>query len=297
MGWQTRRRALVRLVAIVQGLALTACASLIDPFPLPPHAFLDETRVQARVMAVAAPLLLANADSCPQTHAFSGLLTTHRADWRERAVFGDQRRGMVWIAVSHSPAARAGLRTGDVIYALNGDWTAGNARDHDDLRNRRLPRAVRSGPVDLKLRRDGEWMDITLHPEPACARAVEIVEHRRPAAWMAAQTLYVTRPLAMAEPEVLARELALALARETIARQGESAALRRVNTVAAEVWQTVNFVSGMEALDELSFRTPGHERPPREIVTDEAHLVLALAYLQAASRYRAPPLELASVQP
>ncbi|MFN3835096.1 MAG: hypothetical protein ACK4NO_04255 [Glycocaulis sp.] len=287
----------VRLVVAgwLAGL-LQACASL-HPYTATGDGFLDETRLQAGVMAVAAPLLLANADTCPQTHAFSGLLTTHRADWRERAVFADQRRGMVWIAAPHSPAARAGLRTGDVIYALNGDWTAGNARDHDDLRNRRLPRAVRSGPVALKLRRDGEWMDATLHPEPAGARAVEIVDHRRPVAWMAAQTLYVTRPLAMEEPEVLARELALALARETIARYGESAALRRANNLANEVWQTVNFVSGMETLDELSLRTPRHGRPPREIVTDEAHLALALAYLQAASRYRAPPLELASVQP
>lgn len=65
--------------AIVLACILAGCTSL-GPLGPSRHDMLDETRLNARVLAVAGPLLLANAAHCPVTHNFAGLITTHRAD-------------------------------------------------------------------------------------------------------------------------------------------------------------------------------------------------------------------------
>lgn len=203
---------------------------------------------------------------------------------------------MVWVVAPASPAAQAGLQTGDVILSLNGYWTAENARDHDDLRNRRLPRAVRSGVVPMRVMRDGAGFDVEVRAEPACAARVELIDHARAAAWIAGDTLYVTRPLAHAEAGTLAQELALALAEAIVAQHREGPGWRQASAAGQRAWQVVNFVSGMQALDHLAGRTPSHERPPRPQAPDTTQLALARVLLAEASAYRVP-LELASVQP
>ncbi len=283
------------LAGLLAGL-LAACASL-DPLAPPGRDFREETRLQARLMALASPLLLANADHCPATSPYSGLITTHRADWPQRGVLGNERRAVVWIVAPHSPAARAGLQTGDVILSVNGRWMSQTARDHDDLRNRRLPAAMRSGEVSLHVLRDGEGLDITVRPEPACAGTVTIVDAWRSAAWITGDTLFVTRPLATVAPEALADRLALALAEAVITQHSDGLAWRQINAAGQQAVQAVNFVTALDALDVIGGRGPREARPPRARSLDTTQLSLARMLLAEASAYRSAPLELASVQP
>ncbi len=276
-------------------LCLAACTTLTAPLTpgLEPRlALADETRLQARILALAAPLIIANARHCPQNHPYSGLITTHIADWQAgerdhvRAAYGADPRAAVWIVAEGSPAAGAGLMPGDVLLSLNGRWSEPNARWHDDLRARTLPDALRRGETHLRVQRGDEGIELVLIPQPACAAQVRLVSidlagGRRQAVWMAGDTLFVDRAFAAVTPDDRLRQyMALVLARHIARHQPLPPILER----ALQGPDIVRFALGVDAMDQLAGRGPEHAAP-RWRTPSEAEIALAAHLLVQAETH------------
>ena len=250
-----------------------------------------ETALQAHVLSLAAPLLLQNAELCPQPRPFSGLVTTTIGDWRPEHRAGAHElleaghRARVWIVAADTPAAHAGLQAGDMLIRVNGRWSQPSARWNDDLHTRILPAAMRRGPVRLELDRRGESVELTLHPEPACAGHVRIVGQQA-SAWISDGTLYVGRAFALAAPDgMLQQHFALALARHVNGYRPGSALLAR----GRQADSLVRFAFGVDAVQSLAGRGP-ESTPPRWRAPSPAETALAAQMLERAGVYASPSL-------
>lgn len=299
-------------------LCLTACAALTPPLTPamePRLAVAEETLLQARVLSLAAPVLTANARHCPQTHPFTGLVTTHLADWpgagRDELddILGADHHAAVWIVADASPAARAGLLAGDTVRGLNGRWSEPNARWHDDFRARTFPAALGRGETRLRVQRGQQILNVVLTPQPACAAHVRLVSidlegARRQPVWIAGDTLFIDRAFAAGAPDPLLQQFtALALARHIGRHQSLPAPVMR----ALQGPDIVRFAFGLDAMDQLAGRGPEQKPPRRRRPSGTQIRLAALLLLQAqladeavyasapgSSRASAPPNGLAS---
>lgn len=280
-------------------LCLAGCATLaphLTPGLDPRLPASEETRLQARVLALAAPLLTANAHDCPDPRPFSGLVTTALGDWpasardTARGELGVDHRASVWIIAPGSPAAQAGLRHGDVILALNAHWSAPTARWHDDFRARAFPAALAQGDTRLRVQRGAEHLDLVITPQSACAAGVSLVaadpaSRSRQPVWIAAGTLHVSRAFARdTADEALRQTIALALARHIAETRPVPALLARAHQADA----VMRFTLGLDAMDQLAGRGPEHS-PPRWQTSSEAEAALAALMLERAGVYASPP--------
>mgnify|MGYP000005810173 CR=1 FL=1 len=143
--------------------------------------------MDARVNAVGYRLAVANTQLCPDTGPVTGLLLhaeTQYSDYlrqaaRERWGLDGDLPGLAAVAPD-SPAARAGLRVGDLLISVNGVPFAkgepgapaafeGLAANID-----RLDKALPAGDVRLVVRRAGLERTVTLTPVEACAYVFQV---------------------------------------------------------------------------------------------------------------------------
>jgi hypothetical protein len=171
--------------SVVPGLllVLAGCAA---PGPLPeppaPEAIARETEYQRqlslehrqqeaeRLVRIAQPLLEAALPLCSdQQRSNYGLrlhnLASYAPDMRvaARALYGLDQRIRLRQPLPSSPAARAGLRQGDIVVRIQGRLT--KDRSARDLR-REL--AAETGPVEVVVQRDEITLQVRLAPVRQC---------------------------------------------------------------------------------------------------------------------------------
>ncbi|HEX8568520.1 MAG TPA: M48 family metallopeptidase [Caulobacteraceae bacterium] len=182
-------------------LLTTACATVQPQVNLPAAeaealrretethqaAALDRLRDhEARVTVMGYRLAVANAELCAKRGGAPGFTLFQTAQLpRELRAAARNRFEVsdivsVWVVVPDSPAAKAGLKAGDGLVAINGervrgaDRTArrntwGTSGQEVERLNDRLDRAFDRGPVQLLVRSaDGTERTITVTPETGC---------------------------------------------------------------------------------------------------------------------------------
>lgn len=186
---------LPRLLSRLACAALASTAVGCSPTPgLAPIGPADEatrlsslTDLDQRVARVAWRLSEANAELCPAVRLSAGW-ALHSArqyslDLRPRAMERFGLRGDlpgVLAAPTGSPAAAAGLRTGDLLLTIDGahleQGPPGGAASWDGLgRNLRVvDAALADGVADLRIERAGEVVDLTIRPVQACGYDVQL---------------------------------------------------------------------------------------------------------------------------
>lgn len=146
---------------------LSACTG-VRPETAVPYREEREAAMLSRVQTVAFPILLASADRCPfdQEGTYGFVLEDGpMPDFQARSESG---RGIVVSQVYvRSPAARAGLQTGDQLIEINTrDVSTDAASAASDL-VRRLTRA-RVQPLQLDVMRSGHRLRLLLNAAPFC---------------------------------------------------------------------------------------------------------------------------------
>ncbi len=143
-------------------------------------SYLRET--DYRVQAIVYRLGAAGRALCSETLPLSGLAFHHLAEYgaadRARAIadYGIDRGPGILSVIEGSPAARAGLRAGDVLTAVNGtplpdpatiaaaaDWRPLTVATESGIEDQ-----LRLGPARLDLLRAGQPLTVTLVAEPGC---------------------------------------------------------------------------------------------------------------------------------
>ncbi len=127
---------------------------------------------EVRVLSVSYQIRVAAVELCGDEVApVLGLSAARRTDIGEvgREFWGLEDQIQVLHVLDGSPAARAGVRRGDLLLAINGRAIQKTEKIGEALR------ASRRGPLELRLQRE----ESTLHPElpvvPACHHRVELV--------------------------------------------------------------------------------------------------------------------------
>lgn len=224
----------IDLVALVAALASTpAVAQTKSPEvapaalrPAPPSYLREEDH---RVAAVAYRLGKAGVRLCPLASPLTGMLLHHLPEYdpQGRKAMIDahslQRGPGVLAIVADSPAARAGLRAGDVLIAMNSKLFASPvtmAAEPDRKRWRalveqsegELEEQLRSGATRLTVLRDGEKMTISLSAEPGCPTRIRLARSAQVNAFASGR--YVIMTTAMLNFIASEDELAVVIAHE-----------------------------------------------------------------------------------
>lgn len=143
-----------------------------------------------RVARVGYHLGFMGAHRCQSPYPLTGLSLHHLAEYarpdhaRAIARFHLDRGPGVLTVVENSPAARAGLRAGDVILAINGKpLPSGPATSTSNPKTTRvlleqterlLESDFRNGPAELAVLRDGLETNVALRPISGCAARVRL---------------------------------------------------------------------------------------------------------------------------
>ena len=184
-------------------------------------AYVYESRLkdQARVLAVADRLLLANTDLCPATKRFAGVSTVVVGDVAAKEqpavaqLLGTGTGPLVTYVSAGGPAAEAGLAKGDEILTLDGaavkTGKGGGAAFSQALNKALLSPAE---TIALTYRRGGEEHEAVLRPKLRCGYAAGISDDAVVNAYADGQSIFVTRP--MLRVATTEDELALVLAHE-----------------------------------------------------------------------------------
>jgi PDZ domain/Peptidase family M48 len=162
-----------------------------------------------RVGIVAYRLALAGSPLCRERYPLTGLLFHHLAEYEP----GDQplmvgRYGLdrgpgVLTVIAGTPAARAGLAAGDVLLAVNGrPLPTGRSllgeprrekwRRLADEAEEELETALRQGPVDLRVLREGREVELRLGSIPACLGRVRLARSTQVNAFATGRTVVMT---------------------------------------------------------------------------------------------------------
>jgi hypothetical protein len=203
----------LRLAAPLAAFALWAgAASGQVPTPAPVAEAAASTtlrRDDLRVAEVAYRLALAGAPSCAERHPLTGMLFHHLAEYelRDRPLmvsrYGLDRGPGILTVVAGTPAARAGLVAGDVLLAVNGRPLPTGAsvaaeprrekwRRLADEAEAELEAALRQGPAELRVLRDGLETGVRLGSIPACLGRVRLARSTQVNAFATGRTVVMT---------------------------------------------------------------------------------------------------------
>ena len=133
-------------------------------------AFADIAELQSRLMRVADPIRVANAELCPRTRLGIGLKTHSLSNYAPRLrdaarrELGAQDTPRVFVVVEGSPAERAGIRRGDALLV------GGEAVSHS---SRALLEALESGRLAVQ-DPEGRVREVEVSPRLECAYDVKM---------------------------------------------------------------------------------------------------------------------------
>lgn len=162
-----------------------------------------------RVALVAYRLALAGSALCTERHPLTGMLFHHLAEYEpgDRLLmverYGLDRGPGVLAVLADTPAARAGLVAGDVLLAVNGRLLPTGASVAAEPKRERWRRladeaeaemesALRRGPADLKILRQGREATLRLGSLPACLGRVRLARSTQVNAFATGRTVVMT---------------------------------------------------------------------------------------------------------
>jgi len=230
--------------------------------PLPAGAAAESTtlrRDDLRVGTVAYRLALAGAPLCPERFPLTGLLFHHLAEYepRDRPLmvrrYGLDRGPGALAVIAGTPAARAGLVAGDTLLAVNGrPLPSGTSVLAESKREKwrrladeaedELETALRQGPADLLVLRDGRELSLRLGSLPACLGRVRLARSSQVNAFATGRSVVMT--LAMLNFLRSDDELAVVLGHELAhnifhhrAMRSEEGILRGLGLKPSAVWK------------------------------------------------------------
>ena len=162
-----------------------------------------------RVALVAYRLALSGAPLCTERYPITGMLFHHLAEYEPAdrplmvARYGLDRGPGVLTVVSNSPAARAGLTAGDVLLAVNGRPLPTGAsvaaepkrekwRQLAEEAEAELETALRRGPAELRVLREGREFTARLGSLPACLGRVRLARSTQVNAFATGRSVVMT---------------------------------------------------------------------------------------------------------
>lgn len=181
-----------------------------------------------RVAAMGYRLALDGRPLCPVLAPVSGLLLHHLAEYeaadRSALIAAGLDRGPgVLAVVAGSPAAKAGLRAGDVLLTVNGapfpsETGIAAIKDSEAFRPRlesidlQLIDALGRGPATLSVLRGGETLSLTVTAASGCPPRIRLARSAQKDAFiLRGQVIVTTATLALAAND---DELAFVIAHE-----------------------------------------------------------------------------------
>lgn len=258
------RSALRRIAFAPLAALLLSAQAPADPAPAPGAAAeaADSTtlrRDDLRVGLVAYRLALAGSALCPERYPLTGLLYHHLAEYEPAdrrlmvARYGLDRGPGVLTVMADTPGARAGLVAGDVLLAVNGRALPTGAsvaaepkrekwRRLADEAEDEIEAALRQGPADLRVLRDGREIQLRLGSIPACLGRVRLARSTQVNAFATGRSVVMT--LAMLNFLKSDDELAVVLGHELAhnifhhrAIRSEEGILRGLGIKPSAVWK------------------------------------------------------------
>ncbi len=178
-----------RLRILVSACAFLSVAACAGPVTAPPTSSNAEIRQETmkqqslllerhvadsdRIFRIAYPLMVANAEFCrPRTSPTVGSTVWSAAGLSgntgamARQVYGLGNNLTIRDVAPNSPTARAGLRRGDVLIALNGQNIPANAQGAKVAENIVLQTGLR--PIDVVYERGGNVNTTVIQPVEGC---------------------------------------------------------------------------------------------------------------------------------
>jgi hypothetical protein len=204
-----RRIVLAPLAALLLSAQLPASR---PPAPGPVAEAAGSTTLRQddlRVGLVAYRLALAGAPLCAERYPLTGLLYHHLAEYEPAdrklmaARYGLDRGPGILTVMAGTPAERAGLVAGDVLLAVNGRPLPSGASAAAEPKRERWRRladeaedeieaALRQGPADLRVLRQGREIPLRLGSIPACLGRVRLARSTQVNAFATGRTVVMT---------------------------------------------------------------------------------------------------------
>lgn len=165
----------LRLFLLALGLFLPACALIPAGLQLPTFSHPSPEAMQARLLHIAYPLLIASADWCPFDQELTyGFLLRDEAGTAWPEPHSAQGRAVVAYVHPRLPAALAGLSVGDVLTHVNTVNVTGDSSGQVGQLINRLTRA-KIQPLQLEILKDGEPLTIAMSAILACHYAMQVL--------------------------------------------------------------------------------------------------------------------------